>query len=377
MKVALVHDYLTQYGGAEKVLEALASIFPYAPIYTLVHNPSAFPEGFLDGREIITSPLQKFPFARSHHRLYPLLMPFFVEQFDLSKFDIVISDTTGFAKGVITRPNTLHVCYCHTPLRYAWDNSHEYIKNSLYPGFVKPFIPRFVSYLRRWDYLAAQRPQHYIANSEFVAKRIQKYYHQKSRVIYPPVDIDQFTAQPNGAKGDYYLIVSRLLPYKRIDLAIEAFNKLDKQLKIVGYGPELRRLKRIAGKNIEFTGPVFGEELTAITARCKAFIFPQEEDLGIAPIEVMASGRPVIAYGKGGILETATEGVSGYFFQKQTTQDLIDAVKRFESQHIDPVAVRESVEKFSRERFVQEADEYIKYLWEEFQHELSRVYQNN
>lgn len=365
MKVALVHDYLTQYGGAEKVLEALASLFPYAPIYTLVHNPSAFPEGFLDGREIITSPLQKFPFARTHHRLYPLLMPFFVEQFDLSDFDIVISDTTGFAKGVITRPKTLHICYCHTPLRYAWDNSHQYIKNSLYPGIVKPFIPRFVSYLRQWDYFAAQRPQHYISNSKFVAKRIEKYYHRNSKVIYPPVDIDSFQVQPNGARGEYYLIVSRLLPYKRIDLAIEAFNELGLPLKIVGYGPELRRLKKIARENIQFTGPVFGEELSAITARCKAFIFPQEEDLGIAPIEVMASGRPVIAYGKGGILETATEGVSGFFFKNQSAPHLIKAVLNFESAQIDPVAIRKSIEKFNTQRFIDEIDKHIIQLWEQ------------
>ena len=360
MKVALLHDYLVQYGGAERVLEALMEIYPKAPIYTLLYNPKALAPEFvkkLNQRQVITSSLQKFPFAKKHHRAYPLFMPYMIEQFDFNNYDIVLSDTTGFAKGIITQPQTLHICYCHTPLRYAWDDSQRYIKEYPHAFFLKPFIRWGVHYLRIWDRQAVGRVDYFITNSEFVKNRIQKYYRRDAKVIYPPVETKKLTIA--NQHKNYYLLVNRLLPYKKTDIVIKAFNELGLPLIIVGKGPEEKGLKKIAQKNIKFLGSIYGDALKNLYSQTKAFIFPQEEDFGIAPVEVMASGRPVIAYNGGGAKETVIENVNGTFFNEQTPEALIDAIKRFKKMEFSCQKIRKSVLKFDQSIFKTQIKKFV------------------
>lgn len=355
MKVALVHDYLNQYGGAEKVLEAFMEIYPDAPIYTLIYDPASFKKCGVNPfskKKIHTSFLQKVPLAKSKHRLFPLLMPIAIEQFDLSDYDVVLSDSASFAKGVITKPDTLHICYCHTPPRYAWDDSHKYIEEFSLPGVVKTLIPFFMNYIRIWDKEAALRVDRFICNSHFVAQRIKKYYNKKARVIHPPVDTKCLIPDvKHGIKKRYFLMVGRLLAYKRFDIAIRAFNKSGKSLKIIGDGPERKKLEKIAKKNIEFLGELYSEELKKYYQNCQALIFPQEEDFGIVALEAMACGKPVIAYRGGGVLESIREGETGLFFDEQTSEALIKAVKKFRSKNFNSQKIRKHALKFSKEKF--------------------------
>ncbi|HRY52467.1 MAG TPA: glycosyltransferase [Candidatus Portnoybacteria bacterium] len=356
MRVALIHDYLNQYGGAERVLEAFCEIWPEAPIFSLIYDRQRTGLAF-EGRKIRTSFLQKVPLVRSHHRPFLMLMPLAIEQFDLSKYDLVISDSASFAKGVITGPNTLHICYCHTPTRYVWDDSHKYINEFNYPSFIKKIVPAFLNYLRVWDSLASERPDVYLANSQFVASRIKKYYNRQAQVICPPVKADNFylSSQPE----DYFLMVARFLPYKKIDLAIEAFNKLGWPLKIIGDGPDKGRLKKIAGSNIEFLGLVAEKKLADYFARCQAFIFPQEEDFGITAVEAMAAGRPVIAYHGGGALEIVEEGKTGLFFYEQTPESLISALKKFKQLKFSPSLIRQRAKDFDKEAFKDKIKKFV------------------
>ncbi len=355
MRVALVHDYLNQYGGAERVLEAFCEIWPEAPIFTLIYDAARTGRAF-ESRKIKTSFLQKVPFVKTHHRPFMMLMPIAVEQFDLSKYDLIISDTTSFSKGVITRPRSLHICYCHTPTRYAWDDSHRYIEEFNYPSFVKKLIPPFLNYLRLWDEAASARPDKYLANSHFVARRIQKYYRQEAQVIYPPVKVSSFyLTEPE----DYFLVVARFLPYKKIDLAIKVFSELGWPLKIIGDGPEKNRLKRLAAPNIEFVGLVDEHSLRNYFARCRAFIFPQEEDFGISAVEAMAAGRPVIAYRGGGALEIVKENETGIFFDEQTIDSLLNALKKFDANNFDPKIVRRHAVQFDKEVFKNKVEEFV------------------
>ena len=356
MRVALVHDYLNQYGGAERVLEAFCQIFPKAPIYTLLYHGARTGYAF-ENRQIKTSFLQKIPLLKSHHRPFLMLMPLAIEQFDLSQYDLVISDSASYAKGVITSPNTLHICYCHTPIRYAWDDSHKYIEEFGYPGLVRKVIPFFMNYIRLWDEQAAQRVDRFIANSQFVAKRIKKYYHQDSVVIYPPIKTNLF--QISSDLDNYFLMVGRFLPYKRFDLGIEAFNRLGWPLKIIGDGPERKNLQRQAKNNIEFVGLVSDEKLKEYYAHCQALVFPQEEDFGMMVVEAMAAGRPVIAYQAGGALETIKEGVTGLFFKEQTPEHLIKALKGFKSADFNPQLIREKAMEFDEERFKESIKGFI------------------
>jgi len=356
MRIALVHDYLVQYGGAERVLECFTELFPDAPIYTLVYSPELMHGVFAD-KDIRTSFIQKLPFAKNRHRIFPQLMPVAIEQFDFSKYDIVLSDSSSYAKGIITGPETLHICYMHTPMRYAWDDCQKYTKDFYFPNIVKKLVPFAMNYIRIWDRVSAERVDRLISNSNFVAKRIRKYYKKESTVIHPPVSVDNFSVSKE--KGDYFLMVGRLIAYKRFDIAIKAFNKLGLKLKIIGRGPEMKRLEKMAGPNIEFLGRVPDDELGGYYSKCKAFIFPQEEDFGIVAIEAMASGRPIIAYRGGDIPEHIEEGKSGIFFDSQTPEALSEAVMEFNDSDFDPEYIRSKVLKFDRETFKDNIRGYI------------------
>lgn len=356
MRIALVHDYLVQYGGAERVLECFTELFPHAPIYTLVYNKSLMHGKFKD-KKIKTSFIQKLPFATKHHRIFPHIMPVAIEQFDFSSYDIVLSDSSSYAKGIITGPETLHICYMHTPMRYAWDDCQKYTQDFYFPSFIKKIIPLFMNYVRIWDRASADRVDKIIANSNFVAKRIKKYYKKDSTVIYPPVNIDNFYVSKK--QEDYFLMVGRLIAYKRFDIAIEAFNKLGLKLKIISRGPEFKRLRKIAKPNIEFLGRVPDNKLAEYYSKCQAFIFPQEEDFGIVAIEAMASGRPIIAYRGGDIPEHMEDGKMGVFFEKQNPEYIIEAVKKFKNMAFDPQYIREKSEKFDKRLFKDKIKDYI------------------
>ena len=372
MKVALVHDYLVQYGGAERVLECFAEIFPKAPIYTMVYDKKLMKGAFSD-KKIITSFLQKIPFIGSHHRLFPLLMPMAIESFDLSKFDLVLSDSNSYAKGAITAPSALHICYCHTPMRYAWDDCHQHFQEFGYSKITKKFIPLAMNYLRLWDKISASRADRYVANSKFVAERIKKYYQENSAVIHPPVDARKFHIFPRGEKikspaaRGYYLMVGRALPYKRFDIVVKAFNELKLPLKIIGEGPEIKKLREMAGKdNIEFLGYLPDEKVAGYYAYCKALIFPQEEDFGITAVEAMACGKPVIAYRGGGALETVAENKTGMFFDFQIPEAVIEAVRKFDARQFNPEEIRKHALEFDKNIFKEKIRDFIEEEYEKF-----------
>jgi len=366
MKVALIHDHLAQDGGAEKVLKVLAEMFKEAPIYTLLYEPDNVAKNF-SGRQIETSIIQKLPGGVRHYKWYLYFMPLAVEFFDLRPYDLVISDSSAFSKGVITSPETTHICYCHTPTRYLWSDAHEYLNELPYNKWLKKIISLILGRLRLWDFLAAQRVDYFIANSQTVAARIKKYYRRDSTVIYPPVETERFTItdlNQQKTADRYFLAGCRLAPYKRIDLVIEAFKGLgpDYKLKIFGDGIDLPRLKKIAAASpqIEFLGRVSEEEKTRLFSGAQAFINPQEEDFGITAVEAMASGRPVIAYEKGGATETVIAGKTGLFFKEQTVAAIIQAIKEFKSADFNPLEIKEYAEQFSVINFKRQLEEFIK-----------------
>ncbi len=343
MKPAIVHEYLNQYGGAERVLQVLCAMMPDAPIYTTLYD-SDMTGGVFAGRDIRTSFLQQLPFAKRWHHLYSPLMPLAVEQFDTRAFDTVLSVSASFAKGVITQPGTRHVCYCLTPPRFLWDDSQRFIERFRYPLPIGKLAPLGLSYLRIWDRQAAERVDDWIAISDFVRRRIEKYYDKDATVIYPPVNVSKFPV--SHAQGTYWLMVGRLVAYKNFDLAIRAFNTLGWPLKIVGTGVEERRLRALANPNIEFIGSVTDEQLAALYADARAVLFPQEEDFGIVPLEAMASGRPVIAFRGGGAVETVIDRITGVFFDEQTPESLAEAVERADRMKWLPTMCRGQAERF-------------------------------
>jgi glycosyltransferase involved in cell wall biosynthesis len=357
MRVAFVHEYLNQFGGAERTLAVLAEMFPTAPIYTLLYDEQAT-RGLFKNRLIQTSFLQKFPGAVRHHEWYPMLMPLAIEQFDFSAFDVVISVSASFAKGIVTKPQARHVCYCLTPPRFLWDNSQQFGKDFGFPPVIRFASQPLISYLRLWDHSASDRVDEFWRISDFVGERIQKYYGQPSTLLYPPVDTLAFRLA-SSAPRDYYLMAGRLVSYKKFDVAIKAFNELELPLKIIGTGPEAGRLKRLAGPNIEFLGSVSDQELARRYQEARALIFPQEEDFGIVPLEAMASGRPVIAYRGGGARETVVEGKTGIFFDTQTPEAIIDAVQRFSEQKFSPKICRARAEEFSVDKFKKNVFKYL------------------
>ncbi len=356
MRVALAHDHLNQIGGAEMVLKEFHQMYPQAPIFTVAANLEAMGD-FTDGWDIRTSFIEDLPGAQKFFKWYLPLMPTAIEQLDFSQFDLVVSSASSLIKGLITNQHTHHICYCHTPTRYLWSDTVQYTAELPQPKLIKKILPFILTKLRTWDYIAAQRVDTYVANSNFVAKRIAKYYRRESKVIYPPVATSNFTlAEPE----DYFLIISRLRPYKRVDLAIRAFNKLGMPLKVIGAGEQETELRSLAKPNIEFLGQVSETEKAHYLARARAFIHPQEEDFGITAVESMASGRPVIAYKSGGALETVVDDVTGKFFTDQTWESLADAVIRFRFDKFDSAKIKTHAEKFSTERFVEEWGELVK-----------------
>ncbi len=356
MKVALVHDWLTGRRGGEKVLEVFAELFPDADIYTLFHikgtqHPS------IENRKIFVSFLQKFPFIKTHYRYYLPLFPLAIESFDLTSYDLVISSSHCVAKSAIPSPDAIHLCYCFTPMRYAWDLYHFYFGKKRTSLFKRAIISPIISYLRVWDVASSSRVYFFCADSNYVAQRIRKYYGRESHVIHAPVDTEYFLPKNNG--GEYFLIVSALVPYKKVDLAIEVFRNRKEKLFIVGTGPELKRLKKIASSNVIFLGAVSDNELLKLYQNAKAFILPGIEDFGIAPLESQACGVPVIAFGKGGALETVRDGETGIFFREQTVDSLNDTIDRFQNMEFNKSEIRKWAENFSYQNFREKIKKWI------------------
>lgn len=363
MKIALVHDFFCNLGGSDAVVQALHQLFPDAPVYTLIVYDRNRDADVLQGMELRCSFLQRIPWARRSHQPFLPLFPIAVEQFNLRGYDLIISSSHSCAKGVITPPETLHICYCHTPMRYAWDMYPEYTRQMGRPG--RAVMALVMHYVRLWDVLSTARVDHFIANSRFVARRIWKYYRREATVIHPPVDTTYFTPEAcaelgrNNRDEDYYLMVSRLTGYKRIDLAVAAFNRLGRPLRIIGDGPELRRLQALARPNITFLGYQSRAVVREHLARCRALIFPGVEDFGIVPVEAQAAGRPVIAYAAGGALETVVEGVTGLFFPEQSPAALSATVEQFEQTPFDKQLIREHACQFDAARFAEQMRAFV------------------
>lgn len=360
MRLALVHDWMNQIGGAEAVLEALVEAFPGAPIYTSLYAPDRMPAHWRTW-DIRVTWLDRMPFARRWHQAYLPLYPLAFDALNLSAYDVVLSNKSGFCHGVVTGPDTVHVCYCLTPTRYVWAYE-DYVAREGLPSPLRRLMRPLITWLRMWDRLAADRVDLFIAISTEVARRIRKFYRRPSLLLHPPVDVARF--QPAGRPEDYFLIVSRLVPYKRIDLAIQAFNRLGLPLVIAGDGRDRARLEAMAGPNITFLGRVSDERLPDLYARCRAFIFPGHEDFGIAPVEAMAAGRPVIAFAAGGALDTVVEGVTGLFFREPTPESLAEAVQRLSALSFDPAVIRRHAERFDRRRFQEKIKKIIEEAWE-------------
>lgn len=351
LRVALVHDWLTGMRGGEKVLEVLCELYPDAPIFTLLHNEGSVSPA-IERHPIRTSFLQHMPAKRTQYRRYLPLMPMAIESFDFSGFDLILSTSHAVAKGAIPGPNAVHICYCHTPMRYVWEQYDEYFGKGRAGVVTRCAMAMLAPALRRWDVRTAGRVHHFIANSENVARKIRRYYNCSADVLYAPVDCSRFRVSP--ANDGYDLIVSALVPYKRLDLAIEVYNRSGERLLIVGSGPERTRLERLASRNVEFLGWKSEEELVDLYAGCRALIFPGEEDFGIVPLEAMASGKPVVAFAKGGALETVVEEgaePTGVFFREQTPDALADALQRVRRLQIDPSALHRHAESFDRSVF--------------------------
>lgn len=358
-KIVLVHEYLTRPGGAERVLHRFSQIYAQSDIYTLLFDPERMSGLFEVGR-IHTSFLQKFPrFLKNRPKYLGFLAPSAVESFDLSRYTVIISSSNSFAKGVVTKPQAIHICYCHAPTSFIWDGFYHYRKSQRKGAFLNFGMAFLAHYLRQWDRQAADRVDYFIANSKTTQKRIKKFYRRDSELIYPPVDIHRFT--PTAEHNNTFLIVSQLTPYKNIDIAIEAFNKLRLPLIIIGEGPDRKRLESLAEDTIVFKGYLSDEETTEYYQKCKAFIFPGKDDFGIAPVEAMAAGKPVLALREGGATETIIEGTTGEFFDAAIPELVADGVRRLNNryEYYDEKTIRAQAEHFSQEVFDAKIQEYI------------------
>lgn len=357
MKVALVHDWLVNYGGAEDVVSAILEIYPDADIYTLVHDKNKMKNHF-QKNAIYTSRLQKIPFATKLYTKFLKFMPKAFESFDFSGYDLVICSSSSCAKGAITPPSTAQIAYVHTPMRYAWDLFFEYRKRS---GFMtRFFMGRWMPQIRLWDYASSQRIDKIVTNSNYISRRVKKFWNREAQVIYPPVNTDYFVPAGKEKREDFYVFFSRLVPYKRADIAIDACAALGKKLVVIGGGSEEKKLQERAkgNPNISFTGRISDEEVRSRLQKCKALIFCAEEDFGIIPVQAQACGTPVIAYGKGGATETVVDKKTGVFFEEQNSQNLQAAIKEFEkleaAKSFDSKKIAAHAKSFSRERFIKE-----------------------
>lgn len=358
MRVAIVTDWLVTYAGAERVLEQLLLMFPDADLYAVCDFLPSAERGFLEGHSIYTTFIQKLPFAYRKYRSYLPLMPLAIEQLDLSAYDLVISSSHAVAKGVLTGPDQLHICYVHSPIRYAWDLQHQYLREAQLERGIKSWLARWLLHrVRLWDVRTANGVDMFVANSNFIAHRIQKVYRRDAVVVYPPVDVSGFALHED--KEDFYLTASRMVPYKKMSLVVEAFSAVpDRRLVVIGDGPEMAGVRRAAGKNIEILGYQSADVLRDYMQRARAFVFAAEEDFGIAPVEAQACGTPVVAFRKGGALETVvglddSRAPTGIFFSEQTTSSINDAVERFETNHaaFSPQACRANALRFSKDVF--------------------------
>ncbi len=356
MKVALVHDYLVDAGGAERIAEVFHQLYPEAPLYTSIFDPKTTFNCFSE-MDIHTSFLQYIIKSRRHYKWLLPLYPLAFEKFDFSGYDIVLSSSSAWAKGVKTSPEVCHISYCHSLMRFAW-SFNQYVEREDFPRLLGKILPLVVAPLKRWDLISSRRVDYFIANSKLTAKKIEEVYERKATIIYPPVRCSDFAVNDSLVK-DFFLIVSRLVPYKRIDIAIEAFNRLALPLVVVGEGRDRRSLEEIAGANIHFVGRASGKELRAYYSSCRAFILPGEEDFGMTSLEAQASGRPVIAYAAGGALESVIEDKTGIFFYEQTSEALIRAVKKFDRLEFDSKMIREHAEKFDVEVFEKKIKNFI------------------
>jgi len=365
MKIAIAHDYLNQYGGAERVVETIHELFPEATIFTSIYIKSNMPESFKH-MSIKTSFMQKLPFLKKHFKKYLLFYPKAMQNFNLSNYDIVISSSSAFAKGIITGKKTCHICYCYSPMRFVWDYE-KYINKEDINKVILKILPKLIKKLKYWDLETNKRVDYFIAISKDIKNRIKRFYNREATVIYPPVEIEKFRVL--NSIGDYFLIVSRLNSYKNIDLVIKAFNKLRLNIKIVGTGPYKQELEKMSkGNNIEFLGRVSDDRLVELYGSCRAFIFPGEEDFGIAPLEAQASGRPVIAYAKRGALETVVENTTGVFFKENSVISFSNTIKKFMKMEdiFNPKIIREHALKFDKRIFKIELEKYIFKRYKEF-----------
>ncbi len=355
MKVAIIHDWLVTNAGAEKVLRSIVNLYPDADIFSLVDFLSSDERNtIIDGRKVHTSFIQNLPCAKNHFRHYLPFFPIAIESFDLSSYDLIISSSWAVAKGVKKTQNQIHICYCHTPIRYAWDLYDEYTKDLLWPK--KIFVQNILKYIRKWDIETLDRVDYFIANSQFVQERIKRIYNRNSIVIYPPVDISSFSLYEE--KEDFYFTASRLVPYKKTKLIVEAFNKMpDKLLVVIGSGEELTSIQKIAGSNIKVLGYQPDNVLIEKMQKAKAFVYAAVEDFGIIPIEAMSCGTPVIALNKGGTKETIVDKVTGIHFDEQTTKSIINAVEQFEKIDFDPHRIRQEATKYTH--FEEQLHEFI------------------
>jgi UDP-N-acetylmuramyl pentapeptide phosphotransferase/UDP-N-acetylglucosamine-1-phosphate transferase/glycosyltransferase involved in cell wall biosynthesis len=367
LRVGIVHDFLYTYAGAERVLEQIIALFPQADLFALFDFLPAHLRGFIRNKPVQSTFIQRMPGARNHHRAYLPLMPLAIEQIDISGYDIVISSSYLVAKGILTRPDQLHICYCHTPVRFAWDLQSQYLhaKAGLL-SFAKTSLARvLLHYIRNWDIRSAHGVDVFVTNSDFVGRRVRKLYRRLTTTVYPPVDTDLFSLHEE--KEDFYLTASRLVPYKRIDLTIEAFRQMpDRRLLVIGEGPETEKFRAIATPNIRLLGYQTPDRLRQYMQRARAFVFAAEEDFGITPVEAQACGTPVIAYGRGGVTESVIHGRTGLLFKEQTAPALIEAIEEFESRQWDPKAIRENAERFSVREFREKFSQVVKKEWTEF-----------
>ncbi|MGC9261044.1 MAG: glycosyltransferase [Phycisphaerae bacterium] len=366
LKIAIVHDFLYTYAGAERVLEQMLLCFPNADVFSLFDFLKPQQRGFIMNKPVQTSFLQNMPLARSKHRAYLPLMPMAIEQLDVSKYDLVISSSYVVAKGVITRPDQLHICYCHSPVRFAWDMQQQYLKETGLDHGIKGALAKLIlHYIRVFDVRTSSGVDAFMTNSNFVARRVEKAYRRSATPVFPPVDTEKFTLCTD--KGDYYLTASRMVPYKRMDLIVRAFSRMpDRRLFVVGEGPEMNKIRKLAGANVKLIGYQNAERLQEYMRHAKGFVFAAEEDFGIVPVEAQACGTPVIAYGQGGVTESVIDGITGVFFMEQTAESLMAAVEQFERITWDPQAIRQNAERFSQAVFKEKFMEFVNNQWQEF-----------